>query len=114
MSLIETLNLTPEEVEQIVVEYCRTALRSRLHRRTPSDDDGKKKPPLTELIFELIASKPNRQCRHGWISHRYHHFTQEQRLTAIAELLKEGRIKKRTVKCRNNKRVNIYYIPEQD
>ena len=113
MGIIETLKLTPEEVEQIVVKYCRTALRSRLHRRTPSDDDGKKLP-LTELIFELIASKPNRQCRHGWISHRYHHFTQEQRLTAIAELLKEGRIKKRTVKYRNNKRANIYYIPEQD
>ena len=113
MSIIETLNLTPEEVEQIVVEYCRTALRSRLHRRTPSDD-GKKKPPLTELIIELIASKPNRQCRHGWISHRYHHFTQEQRLAAIAELLKEGRIKKRTFKSRNNKRVNIYYIPEDN
>ena len=47
MSIIETLKLTPAEVEQIVAEYCRTALLSRLHRRTPSDD-GKKKLPLTE------------------------------------------------------------------
>lgn len=72
MSIIETLNLTPEEVEQIVAEYCMTAVKNRLtvSKSSPSAVNSRPRVPKTqprhtpEQFVLYIASQPGKTCPH--------------------------------------------------
>lgn len=111
MSIIELLKLTPEEVEKIVVAYCKATIKNSLkEHKIPF----KPAPNLTlaAKILAFISAQPDKQCKRYEISHLLKHTPHVQRLAALEELLKSGEIKTRTARAKNNRRTTIYYIPE--
>ena len=117
MSIIETLKLTQEEVEQIVAEYCMSAVKNRLMAdvknipRTPRTP--KTQPRHTPEQFVLyIASQPGKTCPHYKVGWHFHQTTVGHREAIIVKLIADGKIKVRTKKSNNGKLARIYYIPE--
>ena len=112
MSIIETLKLTPEEVEQIVAEYVRRAVRRQLNANEQAVAVNVK-APIKERILEFIEAQPGKQCLRFEISHKFKHAPYPQRLAAIEELLQTGKIRVKFIRAKNYRHAHIYYIPEQ-
>ena len=110
MSIIETLKLTPEDVEQIVAEYARRAVKRQLQDKSTAKVDVK--APIAEQFLAFIAAQPGKQCKRCDISHRFHHFPYHKRLAAIEELLQAGKIRVKFIRAKNNIHTHIYFIPE--
>ena len=112
MSIIDELKLSPEDVEKIVLLFCKAAVKSRLQDRIVPfkvDNDA----PLAAKILAFIQAQPNKQCKRYEISHQFKHQTQIRRLAAIEELLKAGEIRTKTIRTgKSNKRTIVYYIPD--
>ena len=120
MSIIETLKLTPEEVEQIVAEYCMAAVKNRLtvSKSSPSAVNSRPRAPKTqprhtpEQFVLYIASQPGKTCPHYKVGWHFHQTTVGHREAIIVKLIADGKIKVRTKKSNNGKLARIYYIPE--
>lgn len=120
MSIIETLKLTPAEVEQIVAEYCMAAVKNRLtvSKSSPPAVNSRPRSPKTqprhtpEQFVLYIAAFPGKICPHYRISWHFHKTTAEYREAIIVKLIADGKIKVRTKKSKNGKLAKFYYIPE--
>ncbi len=111
MSIIDELKLSPEDIEKIVLLFCKAAVKNRLQERTVPfkvDDNA----PLAARILAFINAQPEKQCKQYQISHKFKHTPHIRRLAAIQELLQAGEIKTKTTRAKNNRRTTIYYIPD--
>lgn len=111
MGIIETLNLTPEDVEKIVLAYCKAAVKKCLNGRKVK---VKLNPnaTLAAKILTFIAAQPGKKCKRYEISHQFKHTTQIRRLAAIEELLQAGELKTRKEKSKRGTGAIVYYIPD--
>ena len=111
MSIIDELKLSPEDVEKIVLLFCKAAVKNRLQERTVPfkvDDNA----PLAARILAFIKAQPDKQCKRYEISHQFKHQTQIRRLAALEELLKTGEIKTRTIKGKNGRKAVVYFVED--
>ena len=111
MSIIDELHLSPEDVEKIVLAYCKAAVKKCLNGRKVK---VKLNPnaTLAAKILTFIAAQPGKKCKRYEISHQFKHTTQIRRLAAIEELLQAGELKTRTIRVGNNVPTIVYYIPD--
>lgn len=111
MSIIEDLKLSDEDVEKIVLLFCKAAVKSKLQERkvpVTIDDNA----PLAAKILAFIKAQPDKQCKRYEISHQFKHQTQIRRLAALEELLKTGEIKTRTIKGKNGRKAVVYFVDD--
>ena len=110
MSIIDELKLSPEDVEKIVLLFCKAAIKNRLQERTAPfkvDDNA----PLAARILAFINAQPEKQCKQYQISHKFKHTPHIRRLAVIQELLQAGEIKTKTIKAnRSNRKTVIYFV----
>ena len=111
MSIIEDLKLSDEDVEKIVLLFCKAAVKSKLQeRKVPVTIDDN--VPLAAKILAFIKAQPDKQCKRYEISHQFKHQTQIRRLAALEELLKAGKIKTRTIKGKNGRKADVYFVED--
>ena len=111
MSIIDELKLSPEDVEKIVLLFCKAAIKNRLQERTTPfkvDDNA----PLAARILAFINAQPEKQCKQYQISHKFKHTPHIRRLAAIQELLQTGEIKTRTIKGKNGRKAVVYFVED--
>lgn len=110
MGIIESLNLTPEEVEKIVAEYCENTVKNRL-AEIESLTIPSQKRSLAAKILAFIATSPDKQRKQSEITFKFAQTPRVKRLAALEELLKSGEVKAKIIEAEFGRPATVYYIP---